>query len=174
LFYDQLAPLKDLFLKKTQFDYADLLPCLEVIPSLPYLRLKMLRGPDVGLTRHFAASLDPLSNSNRLLLPNLKYSGALRVVLLSTCWPLDGIYPMIAELFRVLVSKLKLVKVLSTLPYHVTADVQEELRILLEEGMLVRVVSLVRPLEYGHSGGCLIKRKDVCIYGGVFWCFDSL
>jgi hypothetical protein len=44
------------------------------------------------------------------------------------------------------VSKLKLAEVLSTgtLPYHVTADVREELKNLLEEGMLVRIESLVR------------------------------
>jgi hypothetical protein len=42
------------------------------------------------------------------------------------------------------VSKLELAEVLSTLPYHVTTDVREELRNLLEEGMLVRIESLVR------------------------------
>ena len=46
------------------------MPCLEAIPSLTYLHLELA---DTGLTRHLVASLDPLSNSSHLLLPNLKY-----------------------------------------------------------------------------------------------------
>jgi hypothetical protein len=78
------------------------------------------------------------------------------------------------------VSKLKLAEVLSTgtLPYHVTADVREELKNLLEEGMLVRIESLVRNWRRWSMDIQAIKRKEVwtteCnkgIYGGIFWCF---
>ena len=134
-----------------QFNYADLIPCLEAVPSLTFLHLEMLRGPDMGLTRHFVALLNPLSNSSQLLLPNLKYFFEFKGLVLCDCRTIvdmlahrwhssdDG---RISQGFRV--SKLQLAEVLSTVPYHVTADVQEELRNLLEEGMLVRIESLVR------------------------------
>jgi hypothetical protein len=134
-----------------QFDYADLIRCLEAIPSLTHLRLEMLlMGPDIGLTRHFVASLDPLSNSRRLLLPNLQYfeykgpvfcDSRTIVDMLAHRWHLsdDG-----GTSQSVRGSKLKLAEVLSTVPYHLTDDVQEELRNLLEEGMLVRIESLVK------------------------------
>jgi hypothetical protein len=66
--------LARLTVEKYQFEDADLISCLEAIPSLTHLHLEMLgfASPDVGLTRHFVASLDPFSNSHRFLLPNLK------------------------------------------------------------------------------------------------------
>ena len=133
------------------FDDADLISCLEAIPSLTHLDLIYhdlgLEGLDVGLTKHLVASLDPLSNSSQLLLPNLqyfKYQGPVlcdcRTILdmLAHRWHLsddDGTSQSIR------VSKLRLAGILSTVEYHVTADVQEELKDLSEEGMLVRIIS---------------------------------
>ena len=143
------------------FDYTDLITCLEAIPSLTYLHLKMLGRPDMGLTRHFVASLDPLiSNSNRsLLLPNLRYfeyNGRVLcdcrtiVDMLAHRWHLllssgDGESSPSQSIFTGVStsSKLKLAEILSTVPYDITADVQEEIRNLSEEGMLVRIESLV-------------------------------
>ena len=137
--------------EKYQFEDADLISCLEAIPSLSHLHLEMLgfSNPDMGLTRQFVASLDPLSNSSRFLLPNLKYfeyKGRVlcdcrtMVDMLAHRWHLsgDGTCQNISG-----VSQLKLAEVLSTVRYHVSADVQEELRKLSEEGMLIRVESLV-------------------------------
>ena len=133
------------------FHYADLIPCLEAIPSLTYFHLKMLGGPDMGLTRDFVASLDPLSNSNRLLLPNLKYFEYIGPVLCDCRTIVD----MMAHRWHLSddgepsqtnftgVSRLKLAEIFSTLPYNITADVQEELRNLSEEGLLVRIEALV-------------------------------
>jgi hypothetical protein len=104
-------------------------------------------GPGTGLTTDFVASLDPLSNSSRLLLPNLQYFEYKGPVLcdcrtivdmLAHRWHLSDDGPS-QSIFRV--SRLKQAKVLPTEQYHVTADVQEELRNLLEEGMLVRIES---------------------------------
>jgi hypothetical protein len=137
-------------------------------------------GPDMGLTKKFVASLDPLSNSSRLLLPNLKYFEYKGPVLcdcrtivdmLARRWHLsDGktsqsIFRVpklgLANIFSTVryhvnrcarrfdgrtsqsIPKLRLAEVLSTVRYRVTADVQEELRNLSEEGMLVRIESLV-------------------------------
>lgn len=122
----------------------------EVIPSLTHFHLETsLASSDEGLTRDFVASLDPLSNSGRFLLPNLKYfwyQGPVRcdsrtiVDMLAHRWHLsdDGGTSQSIRVF----SKLKLAEILSIIPYHVTADVQEELRSLSEDGMSVRVESL--------------------------------
>ena len=128
----------------TSFNVADLMPCLEAIPSLTYLHLEIA---DTGLTRHLVASLDPLSNSSHLLLPNLKYF-EFKGHVLCDC---RTIVNMLAHRWHLSndggtsqncrVSKLKLAEILSTEPYHITADVQEELRNLLEEGMSVRIES---------------------------------
>ena len=132
------------------FDCADLIPCLEAIPSLTHLHLKTLATPGVGLTWDFVASLDPLSNPSRLLLPNLKYfeyNGPVLcdcrtiVDMMTHRWHLSDDDGTSRSIFTG-VSKLMLAEVLFTLPYHVTADVQEELRNLSEEGMLVRIESL--------------------------------
>ena len=86
-----------------RFDYADLIPCLESIPSLTFLHLEMLIGPDGGLTRHFVALLDPLSNSNFRIssISSIEVRYIATVVLLSTCWFIDGIYPMMSKLLRI-------------------------------------------------------------------------
>ena len=132
------------------FDDVDLIPCLEAVPSLTYFKLHLETiGLYIGLTRYFLAPLDPLSNPSRLLLPNLKYfefKGRVLcdcrtiVDMLSHRWHLsdDGSSPSSR------VSKLKEAKILSTAPYHVPSDVQEEIRKLSEEGMLVKIESLVR------------------------------
>ena len=148
------ASILERFTIEFPFDNADLIPCLEAIPSLTYLHLERLwaQSSDMGLTGDLVASLDPLSNlnSSRLLLPNLKYfkykGPALCdcrtiVDMLAHRWhlPNDG-----GASQSIRASKLQLAEVFSTVPYHVTADVQEELRNLLEEGMLVRIESLVR------------------------------
>ena len=125
-------------------DDADLIPCLEAIPSLTYFRLEIIGSahPNMGLTRQLVALLDPLSNSSRLLLPNLKhlqYKGPVLcdcrtiVNMMAHRWYLsdDGT--------RQRVSQLKLAEVLSTDRYYITADVQEELKSLSEEGMLARI-----------------------------------
>ena len=99
----------------------------------------------MGLTRHFVASLDPLSKSNRSLLPNLKcfkFKGPVlcdcRAIadMLARRWHLsdDG---GTSQNFKF--SKLQQAEILSTVPYQVTVDVQEELKNLFEEGMLVRI-----------------------------------
>jgi len=137
--------------EKYQFEDTDLISCLEAIPSLTYLRLEMLGFANLhmGLTKHFVTSLDPLSNANRLLLPNLKYleykgrilCGCRTIVnMLAHRWRLynGGTLQSIPRF-----SQLRLAEVLSTVRYQVPADVQEELSSLSEEGMLVRVDSLV-------------------------------
>ena len=131
-----------------RFDYADLVPCLEAIPSLTFLHLEMLIGPDRGLTK-LVASLDPLSNSSRLLLPNLKYF-KYRGPVLCDCrtivdmlvhrWHLSDDVETSRNI-STRVSKLQQAEILSTFAYHVTTDVQEELRNLSEEGMVVRIES---------------------------------
>ena len=143
--------LKRFTVEKYQFEDTDLISCLEAIPSLKYLRLEMLgfANQSMGLTKHFVTSLDPLSNPSRLLLPNLKYfeykgrilcDCRIIVSMLAHRWRLyDGGTPQ--SIPRV--SQLRLAEVLSTVRYHVPADVQEELSNLSEEGMLVRVDSLV-------------------------------
>ena len=173
-----------------RFDDADLIACLKTIPSLAYLLLEISRI-DMGLTRHFVESLDPLISWRRLLLPNLKhfrYKGPVLcdcrpiVDMLAHRWylsdsPAGGSPPpqriskvlklRVAEvlssvryhitrcarrsntsgtsasrsIFRL--SKLRQAEVLNTNRYHITADVQEELRSLSEEGMLVRIESLI-------------------------------
>lgn len=134
------------------FDCADLIPCLEAIPSLIFFHLLMPDVPlalaDMGLTRHFVTSLDPSNNSSRLFLPNLNnfvYRGPVLcdcrtiVDMLAHRWHLsDGG----TSQSSIKVSKLMLGKVLFTPPYHVTADVLEELRNLREEGMAVDIVKL--------------------------------
>ena len=133
-----------------QFNYADLIPCLEAIPSLTFLHLEMLKGPDMGLTGHFVALLDPLSNSSRLLLPNLEYFEYKGQVLcdcraivdmLAHRWHLSDVET--SRNISTRVSKLQLAEIHSTVPYHVTTDVQVELKNLFEEGMLVRIESPV-------------------------------
>ncbi|KAF8804076.1 hypothetical protein BYT27DRAFT_7243853 [Phlegmacium glaucopus] len=143
--------LERLTVEKYQFEDADLISCLEAIPSITYLHLEMLgfANPDMGLTRHFVTSLNAWSNSKQFLLPNLKcfkYKGRV----LCDC---RTIVDMLARRWHSYdygtsqnissVSQLKLAEVLSTIRYHVTADVQEELSKLSENGMLVRVESLV-------------------------------
>ena len=139
------------FTIKFPFDNAELIPCLEAMPSLTYLDLEMPRGLDMGLTRHNVTSLDPLSNSSRLLLPNLKYLKYKGPVLcdcrtivdmLAHRWHLSDDSRTSQGFTRV--SKLQLAEILSTVPYLISADVQEELKNLLEEGMSVRIESLVR------------------------------
>ena len=139
------------------FDGADLIPCLEVIPSLTHLDLTYLdlglKGLDMGWARHFMASLNPLSNSNRLLLPDLqyfKYKGPVLcdchtiIDMLVRRWHLsddEGTSQSIR------VSKLRLVRIHSTVPYHLPADVQEygeNLINLRKEGMPTTVNSLWR------------------------------
>jgi F-box-like len=137
-----------------RFDCADLILCLEAIPSLTYLHLEMtdhslvLEG--LGLTRHLVASLDPLSNSSRLLLPNLEYF-EFKGLVLCDCrtivdmlvhrWYLSGDSGTSQSIG---VSKLKVAEILSISPYHVqvTADVREELRNLMEEGMSIRIETI--------------------------------
>ena len=142
------------------FDDKDLIQCLEAIPSLSYLHLDMEVDPkaDIGLTRHLVASLDPLSNSSRLLLPNLesfKYKGQVlcdcRTILdmLARRWRLlsdDG--EISQSTFVTKVSKLKLAEVVSIGWYHITDDFHEELRKLSEEGMSVKIEHLASiPME---------------------------
>ena len=139
---------------RSHFDDKDLILCLEAIPSLSYLHLDMVVDPraDIGLTRHLVASLDPLSNSSRLLLPNLeyfKYRGRVlcdcRTVLdmLARRWHLPSYDDGTSQsTFVTKVSKLKLAEVVSIDRYHVTADVHEELRKLSEEGMSVKIKPL--------------------------------
>ena len=134
---------------RSLFDDKDLILYLEAIPSLTYLHLQMIGDPweVVGLTWHLVASLDPLSNPSRLLLPNLKYfrfKGQIFceirpiVDMLARRWHLsdDGGTSQNSS-----VSKLKLAEIFSTELYHLTADVQEELRNLSEEGMSIRIES---------------------------------
>ena len=72
------------------------------------------------------------------------------------------------------VSKLQQAEILSTVPYQVIADVQEELRNLSEEGMLVRIESPVRnrtPLEQRIFSSSRIKGKNIMECGQlkVLW-----
>jgi len=169
-----LSPIKSLVLRsacnlecltvqKYQFEDADLISCLEAILSLTYLRLEMLgfANADMGLTRHFVTSLDPPSNSSRYLLPNLKcfeYKGRVLcdcrtiVDVLARRWHLydGGTSQNISG-----VSQLKLAEILSTFRYHVTPDVQDELSKLSEEGMLVRIESLVPTTADRMLGGII-------------------
>ena len=135
------------FTVEIRSDDADLISCLEMIPSLIYFRLEILgsKHPDMGLTTQFVASLDPFNNSGRLLLPNLKYFEYKGPVLcdcrtivdmLAHRWYLSD-RGTFQSTFKV--SQLKLAEVLSTNYYTITADAQEELNNLWEEGMLVRI-----------------------------------
>ena len=110
----------------------------------------------MGLTRHFVTSLDPLSNSNAPLLPNLKYFEYKGRVLCDYRTIVD----MLAHRWRLYdsgtsqsrVSQLKLAEVLSTVPYHVAAVMQEELSRLSEvEGMVVRIESLAPTTTLGYA-----------------------
>jgi hypothetical protein len=121
---------------------------------------------DMGLTRHLVASLDPLSNSSRLLLPNLEYfefkgrllCGCRTIVdMLARRWHLsddDG------ETTTKVSTKLKLAEFTSIGLYHVTADVHEELRKLSEEGMSVEFKSATRTsielVDLWRMGSCVI------------------
>jgi hypothetical protein len=126
-------------------DDTDLISCLEAIPSLIHLHLEILGSahtamgfnPAMGLTRRFVTSLDPLGNPSRLLLPNLKYFDYKGPVLCDCRTIID----MLARRWYLSDggTQLKLAKVLSTDRYYITADVQEELSNLWEEGMDVRI-----------------------------------
>lgn len=76
-------------------------------------------------------------------------------MLLSTCWSIDGSYlsdddETPQSIFTTKVSKLKQAEVVPIGPYLVTADMQEELRKLSEEGMTVKIKSEVcTPMEVG-------------------------
>ena len=132
---------------------ADLIPCLETIPSLTFLHLDLempsIPSPYIGLTRHFVESLDPLNNSSGLLLPNLKHFKFKGQVLCDY----QTIVDMLAHRWHLSddgesshsgrVSKLKLVEILSIAPYHVPSDMQEKIRNLLEEGIVISIESLV-------------------------------
>ena len=148
--------LERLTIEKYHFEDADLIPCLETMPSLTHLHLEMvgITNPMMGLTRLFVTSLDPLSNSKTPLLPNLKYFEYKGRVLCDYRTIVD----MLAHRWRLYdsgtsqsrVSQLKLAEVLSTVPYHVAAGMQEELSRLSEEGMVVRIESLA-PTTLGYA-----------------------
>jgi len=147
---------------RSPFDDKDLILCLEAIPSLTYLHLEIIGDPpaDIGLTTDLVALLDPFSNSRRLLLPNLEYFKFKGQVLCDCRTIVDMLarrwYSSLLSdddetsqsIFVTKVSKLKLAEVISNDLYHVTDDVQEELRKLSEEGMSVKIKSLTLiPME---------------------------
>jgi F-box-like len=129
------------------FDDTDLILCLEVIPSLSYLHLETMGDSpaNMGLTRHLVASLDPLGNSSRLLLPNLEHF-EFKGRMLCDC---RTIVDMLARRWHLSdddgetttkVSKLKLAEITSVGLPHLTADVHKDLRKLSEEGMSVMIM----------------------------------
>ena len=135
------------FTIENRFIPADFIPCLEAIPSLTFLHLEISSG-HTGLTRHFVESLDPLNKPSRFLLPNLKHF-KFKGLVLCDC---RTIVDMLAHRWHLSddggssqsgrVSKLKLVEIVSTVPYHLPSDWQEKKRKLLEEGILVSIESL--------------------------------
>ena len=136
---------------KFPFDIAELIPCLEATPFLTYVHLVMLSAPGLGvtgLTRNVVSFLDPLNNPSRILLPNLEhlvYGGRVLcdfravVDMLAHRRHLSDDDEASQSIFTTKLSKLKVVELSSDLDLsRFTADVQEILRKLLEDGMTIR------------------------------------